>query len=558
MSRFPWSSKDDRKDSDVSDSNPGVPSSEVARLGEWTTSRREIWCFYLYSIANNGLAGSRFAPSQFQNLLYSAGYDLSQPPFTKPCGRGSICVLPFMGRVRSINSIILLINGICFSFQAVMLLVIGAWADYGTWRPNILIFFTILSVGALFAWLGIQEPSKWPGAVVLYILTTISFQCCFTFWYAAIPGMVRNLPEVQASADEAKKGLKSSVFSRIYSVHRVTAQYSPEEHLRFESLARNRISNTSLAISSAAQVLILAIIIGILKALKSDATEENNTKAFNVILALCGGVLLLCAIPWFVFEKRRPGLVLPPGSSFATIGFKQTLFTLRECFRLKQTFLYLIYFFLMNDALSTTMTVVATLQNSVVSYSTSQLTLLSVVATISQSLGLYLLFLVQKKFGISTKRVTYPSVTDVTFNVFWILVLTIWGLLGVHTNKIGFKHVWEIWCIVYVSSLHTRSIKMERLYQVAFGVLIGPWYAFSQTMIFEVSPLPQMFLFFSLFSVFGRTSALIGPLVSEAIISASGNNNNMPFAFLFGLAAFGTVFVLWWTWRKAGLSVKSL
>jgi hypothetical protein len=73
-----------------------------------------------------------------------------------------------------------------------MLLVIGAWADYGTWRcvdartfptrldghrpfkirPNILIFFTILSVGALFAWLGIQEPSKWPGAVVLYILTS--------------------------------------------------------------------------------------------------------------------------------------------------------------------------------------------------------------------------------------------------------------------------------------------------------------------------------------------------------------------------------------------------
>ena len=228
-----------------------------------------------------------------------------------------------------------------------MLLVIGAWADYGTWRcvdartfptrldghrpfkirPNILIFFTILSIGALFAWLGIQEPSKWPGAVVLYILTSkfapffdhfvyicpsniisgwyhyhylsvyqlILCQCCFTFWYAAIPGMVRNLPEVQASADEAKKGLKSSVFSRIYSVHRVTAQYSPEEHLRFESLARNRISNTSLALSSAAQVLILAIIIGILKALKSDATEENNTKAFNVILALCGGVL--CSFP---------------------------------------------------------------------------------------------------------------------------------------------------------------------------------------------------------------------------------------------------------------------
>lgn len=33
----------------------------------------------------------------------------------------------------------------------------------------------------------------------------------------------------------------------------------------------------------------------------------------------------------------------------------------------------------------------------------------------------------------------------------------------------------------------------------------------------------------------GKTSAFIGPLVSSAIITASNDNNNMPFAFLFGL-----------------------
>jgi len=92
-------------------------------------------------------------------------------------------------------------------------------------------------------------------------------------------------------------------------------------------------------------------------------------------------------------------------------------------------------------------------------------------------------------------------------------------------------------------------------------------------MISEVSPLPQMyvifpcviindvrtgvrFLFFALFSVVspficvhhlndppspqvGKTSAFIGPLVSSAIITASGDNDNMPFAFLF------TLCVLW-------------
>lgn len=57
--------------------------------------------------------------------------------------------------------------------------------------------------------------------------------------------------------------------------------------------------------------------------------------------------LVLCAIPWFIFEKRRPGLALPPGASLVTIGFKQTYVAFRECLRLKQTFLYLIFYFLM-------------------------------------------------------------------------------------------------------------------------------------------------------------------------------------------------------------------
>jgi hypothetical protein len=238
MSRFQWNTKDIREDRDASDSNLSTvsrSSPEVTHLGEWTTSRRELLCFYLYSIVrfslffctffpifyrrpkgNNGLAGFRFGPSQIQNLLYFAGHDLSQPPFAKPCSSGSNCVLPFLGHVRNsssfshrphlryssmglyiillwvVNSIILLTNGICFAIQAVMLLMIGAWADYGTWRcagarifprrlnghrplknrPNILIFFTILSAASSFAWLGVQEPSQWPGGIVLYLLNS--------------------------------------------------------------------------------------------------------------------------------------------------------------------------------------------------------------------------------------------------------------------------------------------------------------------------------------------------------------------------------------------------
>lgn len=492
----------DKKDQEVQQPVELANADPDALESRWTTTKAELWSYYLYYVGNNGLSGFNFGPSQFQNLLFLAGYDPTQPPFTAPCGDNG-CVLPYLGKVRDINSIVLMTNGISFAIQAVLLLFIGAWADYGTWRPNINIFFTIFAIAVSFAWLGVEDPSQWRAGIVLYILGLITYQCSLTFWTAAFPGLARDLPEVKQSLEEVKAGKKSL-----------------EEHTRLTSLSRNRISNMSFAICSLGEILILAIMVGILKGVRSDESTENNTKAFSILIAFSGGVWLLCAIPWFLSEKRRPGLQLPAGTTLLTIGFKQTYVAFRECLRLRQTFLYLIFYFLMGDVLNTTVTVVATLQNSVVSYSTLDLTLLLIVGIVAQGLGIYLFWLVQKRFKISTKAM-------LLFNVFWIIILTAWGLCGVHTDKFGFKHVWEIW-----------------LYQAYYGLMVCPWYAYSQTMISEVSPLPQMFLFFALFSVVGKTSAFIGPFVSSAIITDANNNDNMPFAFLFTLGTLSTVF-LW-------------
>ena len=66
-------------------------------------------------------------------------------------------------------------------------------------------------------------------------------------------------------------------------------------------------------------------------------------------------------------------------------------------------------------------------------------------------------------------------------------------------------------------------------------------------MISEVTPRGKEFLFFSLFSIIGKTSSFIGPLVSSAIIDAAGdrpNVNNTPFYFLFSLSLVSYLFLL--------------
>lgn len=101
-----------------------------------------------------------------------------------------------------------------------------------------------------------------------------------------------------------------------------------------------------------------------------------------------------------------------------------------------------------------------------------------------------------------------------------IILLDAWGMIGIWTQKFGFHNEWEFW-----------------LYQVFYGLFVCPWYSYSQIMISEVTPRGKEFLFFSLFSIMGKTSAFIGPIVSSAIIDASpSRNNSLPFYFLFGLS----------------------
>lgn len=80
----------------------------------YETTRKEIWAYYAYYIGDNGLTLFNFAPTAFQNLLSQAAGDSE--------------VLHFAGGDRTINSIVLLANGISFAIQIVVFLVIGSYA----------------------------------------------------------------------------------------------------------------------------------------------------------------------------------------------------------------------------------------------------------------------------------------------------------------------------------------------------------------------------------------------------------------------------------------------
>jgi MFS-type transporter involved in bile tolerance (Atg22 family) len=141
------------------------------------------------------------------------------------------------------------------------------------------------------------------------------------------------------------------------------------------------------------------------------------------------------------------------------------------------------------------------------------LTYLYIVGIAAQLAGIWGFWTIQKHFRLSTK-VMFDAI------MVGIILLDGWGMIGIWTQKFGFHHAWEFW-----------------LYQVWYGLFVCPWYSYSQIMISEVTPRGKEFLFFALFSIMGKTSAFIGPIVSSAIIDASSSgNNSLPFYFLFGLS----------------------
>ncbi|KAE8387570.1 putative autophagy protein [Aspergillus alliaceus] len=463
----------------------------------YCTTKWETWAYYAYYIGNNGLSLFNFGPTAFQNLLSQAAGDYG--------------TLYFIGHQRSVESIVLLSNGISFAIQVVIFLVIGSFADFGTWRPSILITLSIIAYAIGFGWLGVHTADKWHIGVGLYIVGLIAYQTTLTFWLAAFPGLARNTPEMKAKADAYTAGI-----------------ISREEYDYADTMERSKLANIAFYIQSVAEIIILAIIVGIMFRLHVNASDENNNWGLSVLIAFASGVWLLVSLPWFFLEKRRPGQD-PKGRNIFLAGLWQLYYAARQIWRLKQSLLYLIGYFLLGDSLNTTVTVIATLQNSVVSYNTLQITYLLIAGIAAQAVGIYGFWSIQQRFKLDTKTM---------FNAIAVAIILLdgWGMIGIWTQKFGFHNGWEFW-----------------LYQVYYGLFVCPWYSYSQIMISEVAPRGHDFLFFSLFSIVGKTSSFIGPLVSSAIIDASPSGNaSTPFYFLSGLSAASfAVLAIWLDLKKS-------
>jgi len=461
-------------------------------------TRRELWSYYLYYNGDNGVGPLGYSMTLFQSLATSAGWDPVQgrgSSCTGPNASGQ-CVLPWGSGTKAVSSIVLIANGVSFAVMTAIFTTIGSAADYGTFGRWLLLVITVICWGAQFASMALTSPSRWGAAMGLYMVGFITYGATLVFYAALFPRLARNTAHSRALRERYENG-----------------EIGAEEYEQEESLEKNRISNISTMHSNVGYIFTLALNLSLLLPLAS------NPKVDNYVLVLTNAYWVITGIWWFIFQEPRPGPKLPKGEHYLTIGWKQIWVALKQYKKLPYTFIYLVAFFLLADGLNTTGTLISICQNDKFEFSFLYNTYLGLSQAVTSTASTLGFWYIQKYWKISTKKMF------VVTNVVTIMI-PLWGMIGIWTPKLGFHNVWEFWA-----------------YNVVFGIFQAPYYAFSQTMMAELTPPGFDNMFFGLFGLSNRASSMIGPNVIQAIIDKTGNNWK-GFPFLFALCTAASI-VIW-------------
>ncbi|KKY25515.1 putative autophagy protein [Phaeomoniella chlamydospora] len=372
-------------------------------------------------------------------------------------------------------------------------------ADYGSWNPWVVRGFSVLTWAFEFGFLGVTRADQWGTAMALYVISAITFWSSYVFFNAIFPKLSHDLPEVRNAHDELTDGT-----------------ITDEEYERRCSMARSKVMNMSYGWNNVGFTTCGALSLAALAGLHADDSTAANNWGYSVAVAVCTGFWIIFAIPWFLWEKKRPGPEIPKGDNYVTFGFKQTWFAAKQAWTLKQTLFYLIAFFLLADGINTTITLISIAQTSVVNFSATENTYLIMVQGGSATVGVFGAYYIQRLFNLRTK--TMLQVTNIGS-----VLVAVWGVIGIWTTKVGYHNLWEFW-----------------FYNAQYGFTYGAQFSYGQAFMAELVPRGREYMFFSLLGIVSKGSAWIGPFVSSAIVDENGNQWT-PFAFAAALTLVPTI-----------------
>ncbi|MCU1804696.1 MFS transporter [Cytobacillus firmus] len=202
-------------------------------------------------------------------------------------------------------------------------------------------------------------------------------------------------------------------------------------------------------------------------------------------------LFLVFSLPLFFFVKDKP-LQAKEKQTFLS-GYKEVWKTFKEMKHYKSIFTFMIAYFFLNDAIATTIAMMAVYAKTIVGFTTGKFILLYLVSTVSSIIGSFVFGYITKAKG-ANKAVKYVG----------ILLLV---ALAIAVGAVNEAMFW------IAGSM--------------FGVALGSMWVTTRTYIVELTPENKRGQFFGLFAFSGKVSSIIGPLIYGSITLIFASYGNM-------------------------------
>ncbi|KAF9400659.1 Autophagy protein 22 [Mortierella sp. AD011] len=491
-------------------------------------------------------------PLLIQDIAAKGGVEASNHAI--PCDTsvpGYKCVKRIFGdHYLDPGTISLYISSLSAIVSFVVSLSIAAVADHGSYRKILLVVFAIIGCIASVAFFLVQSPSTFWLTAVLSPLAWACYNVSSVFSNAFLPIYVRAHPKVLEAVERAtacrimheidEKNEIHSIDDNDYGSGNVDCRvgshsnnsgstqpgqalttpmdtdapvFSTTEQRKVEEQVSNDLSAWCTVASNVGSVVVQGVCIGI------SIGMGNSLMSLRVAIAFTGVWWLIWTIAVMPWLDARPGPPLPKGRNWIVYSWSKILRanpsdfkTLRSMRQLSQVTKFIFAWFILSDGVNTVTSLLYVITYQDLNFSHTKSLVMTILVSIMAFVGAYLFLFIRQYWKLSTKFMI-------------MLTLGLYALLTAYfvtpsyfTTQFGLRHEWEVWVSV-----------------VYLGLIISTFYGVARVMVAELCPKGDENEWFSLFQLADKGSSWIGPFVTGAIQSITGEFRT---GFWFPLALF--------------------
>lgn len=273
-----------------------------------------------------------------------------------------------------------------------------------------------------------------------------------------------------------------------------------------------QISSKGVGLGYAAAVSVQVLSILLLVSLKKAhfASESVPLRCVLFLVGLCWAAL---TIPGAMWLRNRPGPSLristpwktrmPVAFQYAAFAWKSVWHTVKLAAKLRQTWIFLLAWFLLSDAIATVSGTAILFARTELHMGTIPIALLSITATTSGIAGAFAWPHISRRFNLQAKSTIIAC-------MIMMEIIPLYGLLGFvpFIKAWGFGGLQQAWEIYPLGFVH--------------GFVMGGLSSYCRAFYGEIIPPGSEAAFYALYAITDKGSSAVGPAIVGAIVDRLG------------------------------------